>query len=274
MKSSALLIFGLVAALLCGNVLDAAEVAFTHGHEDVFQDSDESYDKHGGHHGGAGAYVDAEINFMRFYQTDGVGPLGTPNRFKYEATPRVEIGYVSAGGVGIRGRYWNFSYTAGPPALETAVDTYNVDVELFERVDISPCTTAEWSAGVRYNDFRQDERIYAQNDEFGGLGLLIGLKLDREAGPGNIYGRGRWAILTDTESNDQNFATRDNISMQFEMGVGYELSRCLHNGSLLTARVGYENQFWTGFGVRSTGIGNGMTGVGFGGVVIGAAIER
>lgn len=271
----------LVAALLACGDSQAADVAYALGRGDVYQDSGDKYDakdkydsKGGKGGGGGGAVADVELNFMKFYQTDGVGPLGAPNRFQYEATPRITVGYVGAEGLGVRMRYWNYSYTAGTPGTHTAVDTYNLDAELFERIDVASNTSAEWSAGIRYNDFRQDEFALNQNDELGGVGLLFGLKMNRDLGRGSIYGRGRWAIMTDTDSNNLSVATADDLGMQTEIGLGYELSRCLNNGSLLTARVGYEYQYWSGYGVSSTGLGNGLTGVGFEGVVFGAGIER
>ncbi len=280
MKKSLLLSLAVLTTLLGAPLTQAADVAYTLAGEHVFAGGDPAYGKQDDMHQGGkgrfdGAFFDAEMNFMRFYQTDGVGPLGTPNRFNHEATPRVTIGYVSEGGLGARVRYWNFSYTAGAPATQTAVDTYNIDAELFERLEVGHHTSAEWSAGLRYNDFRQDEAVFNQNDEFGGIGLLIGFRVDRDVFRGNVYARGRWSILTDTEANDLNFVARDKIGMQTEIGVGYESALCLRNGSRLTGRLGYEHQFWSGFGVDSVGgTGNGITGVGFGGIVVGLGIER
>ena len=100
MKKSVLFSLAIVTALLVSNDARAADVAFISAGDDAFQDDGVKYGGKGGK-GGGGAIADVELNFMKCYQTDGVGILGAPNRFQYEATPRVTVGYVGSGGLGV-----------------------------------------------------------------------------------------------------------------------------------------------------------------------------
>jgi len=227
-----------------------------------------------GHYDQRTIVADVELNFMRFNQTDGTGFLGVPNRFNWEATPRFTLGFAGAEGLGLRLRYWEYSHSAGPPPTETVVDTYNIDLELFDYVQIGRATSLEWSAGLRYNDFSVIERAAGLNDEFGGLGALLGLKLTRATSCGKFYGRASWAIMTDSDSNSLNVATTNDIGMQTEIGLGYELSRVTLKGVQLTSRVGYEVQYWSGYGVNSAALGNGNVGIGWDGVILGIGFNR
>jgi len=185
----------------------------------------------------------------------------------------VTVGYVGPGGLGIRFRYFDYSHNAGVDlnALGVGdrnllVDTYNMDVEFFEKIDVGCLTSIEWSAGVRYNDFKYRDIdvidpgvVDAFREQFSGWGLTFGLQVDRCLGPGNIYARARWAILQDENSTKENDfgdpatiafgnpdVAIDDVRMQTEIALGYEVSRCTNFG-IVTARIGYEIQFWDSY---------------------------
>ena len=60
------------------------------------------------------------------------------------------------------------------------METYNIDLELFQNIQCSEFTAVEIYGGIRYNDFREtvadsgDDVI--QEDIFSGVGGLFGLK--------------------------------------------------------------------------------------------------
>ena len=58
-------------------------------------------------------FVDAEINFMRFNEANGVGGGGNfQKEFNHEITPRISVGMMGPQGLGLRARYWHFSHDA------------------------------------------------------------------------------------------------------------------------------------------------------------------
>lgn len=232
-----------------------------------------------------GLVADFELTFMEMSKVNGVGvPLGggTANDFGYDATPRATIGIVGSQGSGLRVRYWEYSQTAGPVATATSVDTYNIDAEFFQQIDLSCTSSIEWSAGVRYNDFISSEVApvipLTIRDSFAGFGLVVGAEARQTLAVGGAFARARWAVLND-ENSRLTIATapvtgpiNDRIATQAELAAGYELSHGTDYG-LVTTRVGYEVQYWDNYGPNPSGSGE-HGGVGFHGFVLGLALER
>jgi hypothetical protein len=247
---------------------------------------------------GGGLYFDAELLFFKpdlgIPAMATAGPVVVPPTFNYEAAPRISLGYVGCGGLGVRLRYFDFSHDTGGlgPNVNRSilVDLYTLDAELFEELEIGCATTMEWSVGVRYIDGKGRDAIgnlgavpvNAQERQFSGWGLNFGLKFERCVGPGNFYGRARWAIEEDERStainwigNPANVVQRtelfDDKIMQTEIAIGYEMSRCTGFG-VITGRIGYEIQYWEGLGSFGAGAGNLFDG--FDGLVLGLELAR
>jgi hypothetical protein len=244
---------------------------------------------------GGGVFVDVEALFFRGYVTN-VAPA--PD-FDFEIAPRLSLGYVGPGGLGVRFRYFDFSHDTGGVAnagdQSQLVDTYNIDVELFREIEIGCATTLEWSAGVRYNDFKNryfvltdpaGPDVDGEQDQFSGWGLTFGLQMNQCLGPGNFFGRARLAILQDQDATSTDFfgpvnapitastVVLDEMVMQTEIAIGYEISRCTNFG-VLTGRIAYEMQFWEEYDVANANpVGNNTSFDGFDGIVLGLELAR
>lgn len=241
--------------------------------------------------GGGGAFLDVEALLFRADPGRRQGP-GTPE-FANELAPRASIGYVGCGGLGIRFRFFDFAHDTGPLAAagnrSILVDTYNMDLELFEELEVGCATSVEWSAGVRYNDFKFRDITLATNptmiqtgslSRFAGWGVIFGLQVNRQIGRGNFYARARWAILQDENSTDirsinatnpmgQPAPWVDDIRTVTEIAIGYEVSGCTNFG-VLTGRIGYEMQLWDDY-LQFIG---GRSDLGFDGLVLGLELAR
>jgi hypothetical protein len=181
------------------------------------------------------------------------------NPGEFQASPRITLGYIAPGGLGIRGRYWEFNQVlnpneGAPGAL--AIDTYTIDVEVFERFAINDAWDFEVFGGVRYNSFDENFADLVGDTEFrtvgfDGYGIIGGLEARREMLRGAIYGRARWGILMDDKRlTNTGSGTQDLLDTTVgvtEIAVGYEVSRVAAGGSLVFARFGVEYQQWSNY---------------------------
>lgn len=243
---------------------------------------------------------DSEIVFFRYHRADGVNTNNYGDddeaEFGFDVSPRLTLGYVSPDGLGVRVRWWEYIHSAdsaydpyqGDVAGQTgnpsqiSVDTYTIDIEFYEELSVGCYSTLEISGGIRYNEFEEQIGI-ANTNRFSGFGGLIGAEFNRSlAIGGSVYARARLAILMD----DKKVVTRPNQSVPVqstlldstqgmtEIGFGYEYSRCLCGGSILTARVGAEWQNWFNYSSTSiNGTYGGPSDVGFGGFLVGVGLE-
>lgn len=239
---------------------------------------------------------DSEIVFFRYHRADGVNMNnygdGDEAEFGFDVSPRLTLGYVSPDGLGVRVRWWEYNhasdsaYGQGDVAGQTgdpsqiSVDTYTIDIEFYEELSVGCYSTLEISGGIRYNEF--EEQIIANTNRFSGFGGLIGAELNRSlAIGGSVYARARLAILMDdkkvilaSESVPVQSTLLDSTQGMTEIGFGYEYSRCLCGGSILTARVGAEWQNWFNYSSTSiNGTYGGPSDVGFGGFLVGVGLE-
>jgi hypothetical protein len=261
--------------------------------------------------GCGGFYGSAELLLFKYYRADGVRagsfnnvpPATTDDiKFDYNTSPRLTVGFVGDSGIGGRIRYWEYAQAGTPvfPASGVAmtVDTYNIDVEMFERVQVSDCWDLELSGGMRYNEF--DETMSdpvpssLRQNSFTGYGGIVGLEAIRKLGSrARTYGRARFGIMQDDHivSNQpgpgavQNAILRDSTNSMLEIAMGMEWNRVTSSGSLVFGRIGYEWQHWTNFStsftpVTTTPPGNpqasfaGQSDIGFGGVAFALGVER
>ena len=236
---------------------------------------------------------DCELTFLRYHQSGGV--LASDSQFAefgFDPALRFVAGYERCDGLGIRGRYWFFDHSAttdvptrpGPfaPTIAgtvLAIDTYNLDLEVYKRINLGCQTSLEVSGGIRYNEFDQSDSLGLSNG-FKGIGGTVGLQGNHRFGNGlGLYARARWSIVQGDDElvsgggfDDWRtpFVEPDATHSQTEIGIGIDWSRCLANGAVLTVGVGGEWQNWDEFAVGRDGYADGETvlaDVGFGGFV-------
>jgi hypothetical protein len=213
--------------------------------------------------GCCGAIVfDAELLFFKYQRAGGtrVGDAAGERVFgDHEVAPRLTAGYIFGNGLGFRARYFEWDHLQSTlnanPIEYLDVDTYNIDLEVFEKFQVNRNWMVEISAGVRYNEFRetlrdQDEfRIH----DFDGWGGIVGLEATRSLGRwGGLYARARGALMEgdkfvqNEDGGNQILETDfidDSTQGMTELAIGYEISRYFGR-SLVTFRGGYEWQNW------------------------------
>lgn len=258
--------------------------------------------------GSGGLIFEAEALLFKFHRADGVRtgnfllPPGTNDvQFSHAITPRLTLGWVTDSGLGFRGRYWEYDQnntSSNFPGDVISVDTWTLDLELFERFAVNDSWTVELSGGVRYNEYAEFTfaalpPLATRLNSFDGLGGILGLQATRSLGRwGGVYGRVRGAILMDDKTVTnvsavppfvQGAVLTDSVQSVNEIAIGYEYIRAIANGSLLTFRTGYEWQQWNNYSssysevtVVNAPVGryNGPSDIGFGGVTFMLGIER
>lgn len=211
----------------------------------------------------------AEATFFKFLDQNGVEDFnGNDGTFDYNASPRLTLGYVGCDGLGARLRYWEYDQSTRSVANQViAVDTYYIDLEMFQAIELGSCTSVELSGGIRYNEFDMD-RSGARRDSFNGFGGMLAIEARRDIGCNlTAYGRFRQVLLSDDffasgASQDENDAIRAN--QEISLGVMY--TNCNW-----TINAGYEWQMWQNYtrGV-ALNIDEETDDVGFAGFVVGA----
>lgn len=262
---------------------------------------------------GGGFFASAEMLFFKYMKADGVRAGNFSNNpsfgddsvtFDYSATPRLTFGYAGAGGLGIRARYWEFDQRGDarfpPTGAAMGVDTWLLDVEVFERVQMNDCWDVEISGGLRYNEFEEvlTDPIPLGNrlNAFDGWGGVLGLEARRSLRLGSMFVRARGAILQDGDKVVRNFgaaapatgATQDALLTDvthsaLELAIGYEVARETRFG-LAFMRLGYEWQEWDNYSTHYTLVTtsptnpgasySGPADIGFSGFTLGFGIER
>jgi hypothetical protein len=180
----------------------------------------------------------------------------------HKVSPRLTLGYELGGGLGFRARYFDWDHaqqSRNGPEEVLAVDTFSVDLELFDEFQLNDKWAVEVSGGVRYNEFteRMIDPEETRINDFSGWGGIVGLELTRSLGRcGALFARARGAVLMDDkyvlntgyesgiEPVQQTDLIVDSTQGMMEIAVGYEWSRTICGDSLLKARVGYEWQNW------------------------------
>jgi hypothetical protein len=245
-----------------------------------------------------GLIVEAEALWFKYARADGTSvgdslPGAEHVSFDYNLTPRLTVGWVSNSGLGVRARYFEYDQSeaadeGAPSAL--SIDTYTLDLEIFERICLNSCWDVELSGGVRYTDFEEimQDAIDTRVNAIHGIGGIAALQANRSIGcMGSLYGRIRGALMADDKLTINDDPTNaDNIRPQLnaiqgmtELALGYELRRETSLGTL-TLRTGYEWQIWHNFSSEFVSVQSpdddvfaGPSDVGFHGFTLMAGLE-
>lgn len=231
-----------------------------------------------------------EMTWFRYHRADGnrVGVVSGANdgdtvEFNFKEAPRVTLGYVGPDGLGVRTRWWQFDQKQGANDIakgSLGVDTYNIDVEIFEEIDLTPCASMELFAGLRYNDFDENfvddnaTRILNVNSSM--YGAVFGTQVNRTIRRGKLFARVRGAILMDNANVlDATSAVvrTDTIQGMTEFATGFEVVQCTSYGTI-RFMLGAEWQHWFNYSTEfDTTTSGGPTDVGFGGITTGFSFD-
>jgi hypothetical protein len=215
-------------------------------------------------------FVDFESTWFRYHRADG---LQNDNVFDFEFAPRVTVGYVNSCGFGARVRWWEYDHSGYDYGglYNVTVDTYNFDVELFEEVALGCSTGLEWSAGFRYNDFRE-ESDYLGRQTFSAAGILLGARIYHSLPVGGALYAGVRAAWLMSDWGDDRWTEFDVTRVVTEASLGYEYRTCLSNGAVLALRAAVEMQNWENYVAGREVDGDVPVDVGFGGFVFGGSL--
>lgn len=216
-----------------------------------------------------------ENTFLRYHHTNGIehgSGDGTNQEFGFEYSPRITVGLVGPDGLGIRARWWDYDHKSNG----ASVDTQNIDIEFYEELSLTCCTSIEFSVGIRIHEYEEggltrldggQSYLDGYDFEYETVGGILGIELNRQLAVGGaLYARLREAILMDDFDDGMLGAIRhDTTQTHTEIGFGYEKTGCM-GCAIVTVRAGAEWQNWQNYGF------SGREAVGFGGFVIGAGV--
>ena len=221
---------------------------------------------------GGNWFFTAEATFFKFHDSGGVEDADADDgEFDWDVAPRLTLGYVNCEGAGVRIRYWDFdedTITTGGGLI--TVDTYSIDLEAFQVVDLGCSTSLEVSGGVRYNDFYhfiEDGVVGVDTITYDGWGGMIGIEARRDLGCGKVvYARLREIIMTGDAFFDGPAGTEsDTIRPVTEIALGVAYRNC--NWSF---NAGFEWQNWGNYSSDgSANVDQEASDVGFAGFVLG-----
>jgi hypothetical protein len=221
-----------------------------------------------------GLIVDADLLFLQFHQN---AAFLADDVFNYDPSVRLTLGFQNADGLGVRTRLWDYDHSGADAVngLIFGVDTFNIDMEAFQAIQLTDLTSVELSLGIRYNDFRESvsDGVIEEQVSFAGFGGIAGIKARRQMLGGAAYANVNSAILMDdvtfSLTGDPPLAPItlfDSVVTQTEIGAGYEWCRYTESGAKIWLRAGYEWWVWTGYSSFFLG---GDDQLGFGGFVFG-----
>ncbi len=211
-----------------------------------------------------GVWAMGELLILKYHRADGAR-VGTAGKHEnapsdFDLAPRLSLGWVGCDGLGVRVRWFDFEDSAQAEKEKNShltVDTYTIDVEVFDTFCLNRNWDLEIAAGIRYNEF---EETMIDDDEtrfnhFNGFGIVASAELRRLVGcNGAIFVRTRGAILADDKDvfnneqgnvwADQCVTLKDVIVGQIELAFGYDYIVPQCDGSYYFARVQAEWQNW------------------------------
>jgi hypothetical protein len=235
-----------------------------------------------------------EVYAARPHSSMGIrGALNTDLHFDYEATPRIWVGYQGTNGLGLRMRYWEFDQIESGSAINggtdsIAYDTFVIDLEAIDTMQINTDWTVTLAAGFRFVDFTETRAaldaagapITTHSFDGDSFGATIGAEVRRPLWNCLVgYASARGSVLFGDQSEFTgptgttlvDFET-DNVYSITELALGLDWTRQTSRGAEFFVRAGYEVQFWDNF-TGEPGFDGGES-IGFEGFVLGAGIRR
>ncbi len=221
--------------------------------------------------GGSGSIsATAEILFLRLHVAGGVGSTSS-DEFDFDATPRLTLGYTSCDGLGVRARYWDYDEDNFGGIEETAIDTYTLDFEVFQAIDVGCHTRVEFSGGIRHLDYFMDSDLNNENPiSFDGNGLVVGLRVERDVCCTTLYGQTRFSVIMGDIFVDDTLGIDHKLD-QVEIEFGAARSLCL--GSYhVTVNAGVQYSNWTQLADNDLTFGSYTNDVGWAGFILGGTV--
>lgn len=193
-------------------------------------------------------YAELHNIFMRAHvSSDVVGKL----REKYEYSPRLVTGYETAGGLGVRGRYWNYSRTTGTvdDNGSLGLDMNVIDIEGTKRIS-SRNVDVLLSGGFRWADMKiEEDNDDEVSTEMPGITFAIDGRAPICCTGGMQWSAvcgARWSLMGGDWRGDYGGIIRptfdDNVTAE-ELYGGFEML-CHRCGYDLYARLVFEIQNW------------------------------
>jgi hypothetical protein len=152
------------------------------------------------------------------------------------------LGYLGAGGLGVRIRGFDYSQTA---ANGDIVDIETTDFEVYDSVQLGCNWDLIVGGGLRYSDatFLFGAGRGAADDQIFGTGPVVTAELYRHISDrAAIYVIAHEAIVAGDGNNGAAVVTDDTLFIS-ELQIGGQLHR-EYNGGLLFARLGWEAQYY------------------------------
>ncbi len=192
---------------------------------------------------------DADTLFLKLGTSVGTGDEDV---FDFEPSARLALSRLGDSNVGFRTTWFQWDHAGTDSQVgQISLETYNLDFEIFKRLDLSDRTTLELSGGVRYNE--TDYLYDGDPNDFNGFGGLVGLRGGlRVLDNGLVYARGKSAVLMGDGAHDGDDEALDPafqvMRSQTEISFGYE-HRFTMGNLVIVPRSGLEWQYWDGFGI-------------------------
>ena len=116
-------------------------------------------------------FLDVESTYFRYHRADGIRLDGSNTdsgvEFGFKNSPRTTAGFYDCDGFGVLARWWKYDHAESVSDQNfghMGVETYNIDIEFVDLINLTCYTNIELFADVRYNDF--DENIVNKDQNF------------------------------------------------------------------------------------------------------------
>lgn len=243
----------------------------------------------------AGLVGSVEATFFRYHRADGTR-FGTDAdedvEFDLDYSPRTTLGYAGSDGLGVRFRWWHYEERGEPLDDDDGtirVDTYTLDWEVFDTIQVNCNWTVEISGGLRFSEFeellRESDEGDSRENDFDGFGGVVGLEVTRCIAENIfLFARLRGAILMDDKlvrNRDggmlfHHSVLLDSTQGMLELALGFECSEQLAGGATLFARFQGEWQNWFNYSsaFNPEFVYTAPSDVGFGGIAVSLGMAR
>ena len=202
---------------------------------------------------GPGFEAGVDVMYMQFYARQGAGGSASNNDdyfpdMGHDTTYRAWAEVNNGKGLGLRGRYFDYSDSAFFLGLDREQSIRSADLEVtFETdiadFDIKPFIGARWQeVNLHGSDFGEPNPY-----EFEGYGLTTGIDFTRQIyGPISIYAGGRYSLIfgDTTFGSVSNSELEDTLMSAVELRAGLQWQREFANGAGIDVRLGWEQHFY------------------------------